>query len=116
MRRKDLTTSEARTWCDEHRCKAPPGMLNQNEHVCVEKCPLTMTHVANAAAAATEEQEGRPLLRSRDDSASVVNAPRGRSEPHDARSYPRSSPQRRGPEQDIDEHEDWSVQQTTHST
>ena len=62
MRRKDLTTSEARTWCDEHRCKAPPGMLNQNEH-------KPSAHVANAA-----------------------------------------------PEQDSDEHEDWSVQQTTHST
>ena len=28
-----------------------------NTHVCVEKCPLTMRHMANAAVAAVEEQE-----------------------------------------------------------
>ena len=37
--------------------------VNQNEHVCVEKCPLTTRHAASAAvAAASEEQECRALL------------------------------------------------------
>ena len=57
MRRKDVTTSEASTWCADHKSEAPPDMLNdQNEHVCAEKCPLTTRHTAEAAVAA-EEQE-----------------------------------------------------------
>ena len=65
----DLTTSEASTWCagSQVQGRAPPDVLF-GRSVHVEKWPLTMRHMAKAAAAA--ERAGvliSTLLKSRDD-------------------------------------------------
>ena len=58
------TKKVSRTLCGKHRCKAPPDMLTRHQfkHVCAEKCPPTMRHMANAAVDPAEEQEYRALL------------------------------------------------------
>ena len=66
MRRKDLTTSEASTWCAKHQGKEG-SMTGQSKRACLcREVPTDHEHRASAVvAAASEEQECRDLLEKR---------------------------------------------------
>ena len=59
VRRKDLTTSEARTGCDEHRYNAPPGMLTgQSKRACLRR-QVPIDHEAHGQRGRGLQQKSR---------------------------------------------------------
>ena len=90
VRRKDLVTSEASTWCADHKCNAPPDMLtSQSKRACLRR-EVPTDHEAHRRSSGGCRRAGVSISARR---ASVGDAG-GRSRTREARSYRRSSPQR----------------------
>ena len=86
VRRKDVTTSEANTWCADHKCKAPPTMLTgQSKRAWLRQEVSTDNETHDQRSGGCGKRAGA-LISSREALAGVH--PGGRSRKREAHSHP----------------------------